>query len=116
MENRCIVCGKKRDGLPVVDDAVIKTVRAVKWKVFKKRSNNRLTVCKQDYPKYSKMREQFEKRRTAYLALGIVFAIVLFVSSPSIGALLVGLFIIALMYLLSLLSYAPMVKMPKKRQ
>lgn len=115
-ENRCIVCGKKRDGLPVADDIVINSIRAFKKKVAKKTNNYRLTVCKEDYPKYSKMRATFERRRTIYVALGAVFAIVLILSSLSIGSVVFGAFIVLLMYLLSLLSYAPGLEVAQKRK
>ncbi|MCL5440394.1 MAG: hypothetical protein M1448_00715 [Candidatus Marsarchaeota archaeon] len=115
-ENRCIVCGKARDGLPVADDMVIETIRALKKRFAKKTSNYRLTVCKEDYPKYSKMRETFEKRRATYLILGAVFAIVLVISSLSPWSVVFGAFIILLMYLLSLLSYAPGLEARKQQK
>jgi uncharacterized membrane protein len=113
-ESRCIMCGEARDGLEVNEDFVIYTMRWFKRNITKNEKNYRLVVCKDCYPKYYEERKKYEKRQALYLVLGILFAIVLIiVGQNKLIALLYGLIVILFVYLLSLLTYIPSVKIPQ---
>ena len=105
----CIICGKKKDGIKVADDHVLKTLRWFKTNVTKNVQNNTLVVCKTCYPQYSKQRKKYVSRRTAYVALGIIFLILSMIISSSawLTALSIGILIVLLLYGLSLINYMP---------
>ena len=105
----CIICGKHKDGIKVANDPVLGTLRWFKTNVTKNVKNNALVVCKSCYPKYSTQRKKYVNRRTAYLALGILFLIFSLIISSGAWptALLVGIAIVALLYALSLINYMP---------
>ena len=108
MEDACIICGKRIAGLEVRDDHILSSIRWFKRNVTRNEKGFRLVVCKDDFPKYYKQRKSFERKRSLYLGLGIVFAIALFVmSSFNLYSLLYGLGIVVFLYLLSLVSYMP---------
>ena len=113
-ENRCIICGNNRDGLEVRDDFMIKIVRLFKRHVTRNEKGYRLTVCRDCYDKYKKLYDSFARKRALYIALGVVFAIVLAIVGGW-KAIPVGIVVIAIMYLVALLSYAPAVKLPEAR-
>ena len=105
----CIICGKKKDGVKVADDHVLKALRWFKTNVTKNVQNNKLVVCKACYPQYSKQRKKYVSRRTAYVALGILFLILSVIISYGawLTALSIGIFIVVLLYALSLINYMP---------
>ncbi len=105
----CIICGKKKDGIMVADDHVLKTLRWFKENITKNVQNNTLVVCKTCYPQYSKQRKKYISRRTAYVALGILFLILSVIVSSGAWptALSIGIFIVVLLYALSLINYMP---------
>lgn len=105
----CIICGKKKDGIKVADDHILKALRWFKTNVTKNVRNNTLVVCKACYPQYSKRRKKYVNRRTAYVALGIIFLILSVIISfrAWLTALSVGTFIVVLLYVLSLINYMP---------
>ena len=105
----CIICGKKKEGIKVADDHVLKTLRWFKTNVTKNVQNNTLVVCKTCYPQYSKQRKKYVSRRTAYVALGIIFLMlsVIISSGAWLTALSIGIFIVILLYALSLINYMP---------
>ena len=115
----CVVCGKEKNGLEVKTDNVIKTIRYIKLKLFHKVRNNRLVVCKECYDNYKKFRKRYVSRQRMYVGLGVLFLIFGMLLNPSVGALLAGLVIIAVLYLLSLLNYLPEIdpaKLPRKKK
>ncbi|ASI14038.1 membrane protein [Candidatus Mancarchaeum acidiphilum] len=113
--NRCIICGQQKPGLHVKDDFVLDSIRWIKRNITKNEKGYKLVVCKEDYKKYLKERNKYIRRQIFYIAIGIVFAALLIImSGGSIGAILFGLAIILLLYLLSLLSYIPAVDLPEK--
>jgi len=105
----CIICGKKKDGITVADDHVLKTLRWFKTNVTKNVQNNKLVVCKACYPQYNKQRKKYVSRRTAYVALGILFLVLSVIVSYGawLTALSIGIFIVILLYALSLINYMP---------
>ena len=105
----CIICGKKKDGVKVADDHVLKTLRWFKANITKNVQNNTLVVCKTCYPQYSKQRKKYVSRRTAYVALGLIFLILSIIISSGawLTALSIGIFIVVLLYALSLINYMP---------
>ncbi|MGC8648787.1 MAG: hypothetical protein ACP5UN_01025 [Candidatus Micrarchaeia archaeon] len=113
-ESRCIMCGEAKDGLEVNEDFVIYIMRWFKRNITKNEKNYRLVVCKACYSKYYEERKKYEKRQALYLVLGILFAIILIIIGQNkLIALLYGLIIILFVYLLSLLTYIPSVKIPQ---
>jgi hypothetical protein len=116
-ENRCIICGEKKDGLEVKEDYVIGVLRWIKRNVTKgfwPEKGAHLVVCKGCFPKYHKYRAAYSRRAVLYTALGVMFLIVLVVISPiRLLGLAYGLALLAITYLLSLLTYMPALKMPK---
>jgi hypothetical protein len=77
--------------------------------------NNALVVCKTCYPQYSKQRKKYVSRRTAYVALGLIFLILSIIISSGawLTALSIGIFIVILLYALSLINYMPGLQLPK---
>jgi hypothetical protein len=109
----CIICGLDKDGLELKDDRVLKAMRWIKRNITKNPKNYRLVVCKEDFLKYKKGRDKYNKRQIIYLTIGIAFLVVLFISSGGrIYAVLVGILIAAFMWLLALVNYMPAVQMP----
>lgn len=108
-ESRCIICGEKKDGLEVKDDYVIEVIRWLKKNITKDEKGARLVVCKEDFPKYKKARDSYKKKQMAYTILGLLFALTLvgIAGSRILLAILLGLGVIAFMYLLAQLSYMP---------
>lgn len=115
-ELRCIMCGLKKNGLEVKEDYIINGIRWFKRNITKNEKNYRLVVCRNCYKKYEKNKHSYDKRRVSYLALGIITAALWIFFSKSIGGILAGIFIIAFMYLLSLLSYTPSIKIINKNK
>jgi ribosomal protein L34E len=112
---RCIICGKEKEGLEVKEDFVIYAIRWFKRNITKNEKHYKLIVCKECYPKYYTAREKYEKRRALYLVLGIIFALLLvLIGQNKIIAVLYGIIIIIFVYLLSLFTYMPAVKIPEK--
>ncbi|MCL5008578.1 MAG: hypothetical protein M1156_01655 [Candidatus Marsarchaeota archaeon] len=118
----CIVCGQERDGIEIKEDNVIRSIRFIKKKVFNSVKNNRIVVCKECYEKYKKYRKRYVRRQAMYVALGVIFLIMLLLisssSSPTIYsflyALSFGIGVLILLYLLSLLNYMPELKINPK--
>jgi hypothetical protein len=111
--SRCIICGLEKDGLEVKEDYVINAMRYFKKNITKNAKNYRLVVCKECFPKYDKARNSYVKKQISYVAIAVAFAVLLIiVAAGNLGAIVYGLAIIIFMYLLSLLSYTPGVKMP----
>lgn len=103
----CIICGNERKGIAVENDAVLASVRWFKRNVTKSERGNRLVVCKDCYAAYKKERQRYDRRRTIYTALGILFFITSVAMFPKPGTVLVSLGVLALLYLFSLMSYVP---------
>ena len=116
-ESCCIICGERRDGIKVADDHVLRALRWFKTNVTRNVKNNELVVCKGCYPKYSKSRKRYTGRRAAYITLGalfLIFSIAVSVGSANALAIVAGIIIMVLMYLLSLVSYTPALQFEKK--
>jgi len=112
----CIVCAKEKPGIPIKEDRVIGTIRLIKKNVLKSEKRNRIVVCKDCYEDYKKYRKRYTRRQALYLALGVVFLIMLMLINPSVYAALTGLGMLALLYLLSLLNYMPELDIPAGKQ
>lgn len=111
----CIVCGKPKSGLKVERDHVIEAISWIKRNITKNELRSELVVCKECFLKYKKARESYIRRQILYVALGIVFTITLAALSGAKApfAIIYGLFLTLLLYLLSLLGYVPSVDIPK---
>jgi hypothetical protein len=120
-ESYCIICGGKKDGIEIREDHVIEAIRLFNRKVLRQPpKNNRIVVCEACYPKYKAQRKKYLGRQRLYLILGglfVVFGVI--VSLNKLEALLVGIVLIAVLYLFSLLTYVPELKAepkPESRQ
>ncbi len=111
----CIICGNETNGIEVENDFVINSIRWLKTKVTKNVKNNRLVVCKACYPKYKEQRKRYESRQRLYLAFGIIFAFLSIVVSPRIGTVLISAAVVLFLYLMSLLSYMPKIRIGIKK-
>ena len=113
-EIRCIICGEKKSGLEVREDIVIQGIRWFKRNITRDEKGYGLIVCKDCYPSYIKARRKFEKRQAFYIAIGVIFAALIFLASTNkfIG-LFYGIGIIAFVYLLTILTYVPALNMPE---
>ncbi|MGI0100544.1 MAG: hypothetical protein ACREBH_02390 [Candidatus Micrarchaeaceae archaeon] len=117
MESVCIMCGEKRNGLKVKDDWVINSMRWLKRRVSKNVNKRDLIVCKECFLKYRKRRDSYERKQVVYVAIGVIFLVVISVAAGGrISAILAGFAIAVFMFLLAQLSYMPEVGMPKERQ
>ncbi len=116
-ESRCIICGSKTDGLEIKQDYIIDGIRWFKRTITKNEKNYKLVVCRNCYNKYEKSKHSYDKRRISYIALGIITAALwIFIGNESAGSIVAAIFIIAFMYLLSLLSYTPTLQVEKDKQ
>ncbi len=106
-ESYCVMCGKKRGGVEIKEDYVINSIRWFNRTVLKQFRNNRLVICEECYPKYKEQRKKFVGRQRLYIALGVIFVILGVFLDKTIGALLIGIVILIVLYLFSLLSYVP---------
>jgi hypothetical protein len=111
----CIMCGQEKNCLDVKEDHVIRAMRWVKRNITKNAKNYQMVVCKDDFLKYKKKREGYERKQILYIIIGILFLVLLliFANGRYLGAIVYGFAIIIFMYLLSLISYMPAVEMPK---
>ena len=108
MEEACIICGKRIAGIEVRNDYILSSIRWFKRNVTRNEKGFRLVVCKEDFPKYYKQRKSFERKRSLYIGLGVVFAAALFILSEfNLYSLFYGIGIVVFLYLLSLVSYMP---------
>jgi len=114
-ESRCIICGEEKNGLEVKEDFVIYAMRWFKRNITKNEKNYRLVVCKACYPKYYEARRKYERRQALYIVVGILFAAtMILVGQNKLLAVIYGIIIILFVYILSLLTYMPAVKIPKR--
>jgi hypothetical protein len=112
-KNACIMCGKEKDGLPVKEDWIIKSIRWVKHNITHSEKNYRLVVCKEDFLDYKKKRDSYERKQILYISIGIIFTVALTITARgALGAIGVGIIIIIFMFLLAQLSYMPGVDLP----
>jgi uncharacterized membrane protein len=107
----CIMCGKNRRGIPVREDKVIGSIRWLKRKL-RNEKGNALVVCRDCYDKYSMQRKRFESRQFLYIAIGIVFMVLMIITSPTVLAFIVGILIVMLLYAFAMLSYIPALDTP----
>lgn len=113
----CIVCGKEKKGIEIGDDYVLDSIRWFKRNVTKNEARNVLVVCKDCYSVYKKGRKKYESRQRLYVALGIVFVIMMiYIGGLSIQAILISIAILILFYLFSLLSYTPKIEIKKQHE
>lgn len=117
MKSYCIMCGEKKAGIAVKGDRVIRSIRWFKKNVTKNEKGHGLVVCRSCYPEYTKRLAKYRSRQAIYLVLGVLFVISELIISPSAISLLIGLLMLAVLYLFSLLNYAPRLDvdaLPKK--
>lgn len=112
----CIMCGTEKHGLAVRDDWELGLIRWFKRNVSKNEKGNRLVVCRTCYPKYAANRSKYESRQKLYITLGVIFAALSLLISPSIASVLVAALVIVLMFAFSLLSYTPKISIKNEHE
>ena len=110
----CIMCGNRRDGLPVVNDHVIEAIRLFKRKVTRNERGSRLVVCRACYPEYKKRRDKYTSRQVLYIGLGVMFMVLSLIIAPSVPTFLIALAVLLVMYVFSLLNYTPAIEVPRQ--
>jgi hypothetical protein len=103
----CVVCAKEKKGIEVEDDAVLELIRWIKKNITKNEKGNKIVVCRDCYASYKASRSRYEGRQKIYVALGVLFAMVNLLISPTLSTVAISAVIIAMMILISLLSYTP---------
>ncbi len=120
--DRCVICGGEKAGIPIKEDIIFRTYRKIihasRILVGKGELNKRkyrLVVCRDDYPKYKKMRSSYVRKEFTYVALGVVFTVLMLaVSSSKLLALAYGLVLTFFLYLLAQISYMPALYIPEE--
>ncbi len=107
MATYCIICGKKKKGVAVTEDRVLRLLRWFKGNVTHDLKGNSLVVCNEDLEAYKKKRDHFNSRQKIYLALGVIFAILGLIASFSLKSITVSALVIIALYLISLINYTP---------
>ena len=107
MATYCIICGKKKKGVAVTEDRVLRLLRWFKGNVTHDLKGNSLVVCDEDLEAYKKKRDHFNSRQKIYLALGVIFAILGLIASFSLKSITVSALVIVALYLISLINYTP---------
>lgn len=114
MAKVCIVCYQEKSGTPVLDDAVIRAIRAAKQRLNMAKGNM-LVVCEGCMEQYRKKRAKYERDLVMHVVLaGIVLLV--FVLAPvfttgfSITAVVLGLVLSALIVGLSVFSHCPAIE------
>ena len=108
-----MMCGKKKEGIEIEEDDVIRTIRWFNRKILRTPDrNNKIVICSDCYDKYKKYRKRYKSRQRTYIILGVLFAVFgIIVAQNKIVAVLLGIVIIVALYLLSFLSYMPELKL-----
>ncbi len=115
MEGYCIICGKKRLGIGIANDHVIEFIKWFKRNITKNEKGNTLVVCRTCYPEYKKRMDKYVGRRLIYVGIGVAFAVLGLLLNPKISVVLVSIFVIFVMYLVSLVNYTPGLNKLQKR-
>ena len=111
---RCIICGENKDGLDIKVDNVVLAIRWLNRHTIRALNPYRPVVCRECFQKYYKTRKSYERKQIAYVIIGVLFAFFLVIASKAApAAFLFGLAIIAFMFLLSLVTYVPVVEPPR---
>ena len=112
MARVCVICEKEVvHGYPVDDDWVITTIRAVKRRLGIAR-NNELVVGHECEEAYQKRRSSYEKNMVMHVIIAAVVLIVfiilpIFTTGFSIGAVLVGILLAAMIMIFTAFSHCP---------
>ena len=115
MATYCIICGNKRNGIPIRNDYVLEVMRWFKRNVTKDEKGNRLVVCKECYPKYKKNMDRFNSRQAIYMVLAGLFFIFTILTAPILQAVSLSIMVFIALYLLSLLNYTPGLQITEKK-
>ncbi|MCL4403669.1 MAG: hypothetical protein M1500_00255 [Candidatus Marsarchaeota archaeon] len=113
--DRCVMCGAEKPGIPIREDVVFRAYRALihasrtitgRGALNKRKFN--LVVCREDYPKYKKLRNSYLRKEFTYVGIGVIFTALMMLVSPSkLLALAYGLVLILFLYILAQISYMP---------
>ncbi|MEM4348626.1 MAG: hypothetical protein QXN37_03595 [Candidatus Anstonellaceae archaeon] len=122
MAKVCIMCEKETDGFLVLDDYVIRFIRAVK-NAFGIAKNNTLVVCSSCLEEYKKKRARYEKDLAIHAVIGgfvllVMTFLPIFTSGFSITAVFFGLLLFGMIMALSVFSHCPKIdenSLPKKK-
>ncbi len=122
--DRCIMCGNEKPGIAISEDSIFKVykklihgVRIVTGRGDLNARRFNLVVCREDYPKYKKMRNSYVRKEFTYVGLGAVFtALMVIVSASKLLALAYGFALMLFLYLLAQISYMPALDIPDERR
>ena len=78
MKGVCLICEKRREGIPINEGPVIKTIRAVK-RAFGIAKGTTLVICPECWEEYNERRAGFEKSILIWTIIGIIIALALIV-------------------------------------
>ena len=111
MAKVCIFCYKEKDGRPVADDFVIRTIRKAK-EALHIAKNNTLVVCPECMETYAKKRAKYERDLAIHAAIGglvlLLFVLLpLFTTGFSIVSVLLGLLLFCLIMAFTVFSHCP---------
>lgn len=112
----CIICGERKDGLEIEEDYVLEAIRWFKRNVTHDERGNRLVVCKKCYPDYKKRRDRYVNRQRIYVAMGVIFVILVLIVSQDPFTLIAAFIMLLLFYALSLANYMPDLKVKVKKK
>ena len=123
MKGVCLICEKRKQGVPIKEGQVIKTIRKIK-KIFGIAKGNTLVICDTCMPEYKKRRSSFEKTMLIWTIIGIVIGLALIIPSILIGDTILGILrsilvaiilIVVLLVLVGIVRYIPSIAKSTKK-
>ena len=106
----CLVCKQEKQGLPVMDDQVIRLIRRIKSRLGVARGNV-LVVCEDDVEKALAKRSRFERYVMLLALLGAVMLVLALLGAKSLLAgITVGMLSAGFVVALALLIYYPCIE------
>ncbi|MBS3069858.1 hypothetical protein J4441_05830 [Candidatus Micrarchaeota archaeon] len=112
MKGKCIVCETDNEGFPVVEDAIILAIRAIKKKLNMAKGNT-LIVCSGCVEQYRKKRAEFEKALVQHGLIAAFLLVLLVLVPPLLGGTFnlagigMGILLAVLMLAFSIFRYYP---------
>lgn len=104
-----MLCGRERDGIEIREDNVIKAIRWLNRSILHKVRDNKIVICRDCYERYRKQRKRYVSRQRLYIILGLLLDSSILIH-PTISTFGLGVLLLLFLYLLSLLSYTPDLK------
>lgn len=121
MVGKCIVCEADNEGFPVIEDSIIRAIRAVKQKLGVAKGN-KLVVCNACVEQYKKKRADFEQALVRYGLIGAFLLVLLVIVPPLLGgtfnlaSIAMGILLALLIFAFSIFRYYPAADLSGYRQ